>query len=284
MPPIISLEPSQRPNSRAMDMTVRDLETKLVRHAAPTLAGMKPANLFTYRTGNFTEEEASSAIAEISSRLAGFHLRVEPLANRARGVLLLVFRPELVESALSNERARRLLTQSGFKDLSTEGVVSEIKRRIQAADASRAALVQTNSEAVPEPKPERFVPCCATGHHHDHGPNHVCQCRAKAALSREELETTQGESAFPARDRAYSWLPSSRCGGIHHPKRHRVSRPAAGGKRIRNRRAPLKHSSAIAVVRKNSRRFTRKERPLEALADVRSSAAISIFDMARAAV
>ena len=112
MPPIISLEPSQRPNSRAMGMAVRDLETKLVRHAAPTLAGIKPANLFTYRTANFTEEEASSAIAEISSRLAGFHLRVEPLANRARGVLLLVFRPELVESALDNEHARKLLTQS----------------------------------------------------------------------------------------------------------------------------------------------------------------------------
>ena len=42
MPPIISLEPSQRPNSRAMGMAVRDLETRLVRHAAPTLAGMKP--------------------------------------------------------------------------------------------------------------------------------------------------------------------------------------------------------------------------------------------------
>lgn len=81
MPPIISLEPSQRLNSRAMGMAVRDLETKLVRHAAPTLAGMKPANLFTYRTANFTEEEASSAIAEISSRLAGFHLRVEPLGK-----------------------------------------------------------------------------------------------------------------------------------------------------------------------------------------------------------
>ena len=153
MPPIISLEPSQRPNSRAMDMAVRDLETKLVRHAAPTLAGMKPANLFTYRTGNFTEEEASSAIAEISSRLAGFHLRVEPLANRARGVLLLVFRPELVESALDNEHARKLLTQSGFRDLSTEGVVSEIKRRIQAADASRAGAFKRIPKPRPRPNP-----------------------------------------------------------------------------------------------------------------------------------
>ena len=29
---------------------------------------------------------------------------------------------------------------------------------------------------------------------------------------------------IPTRDRARSWLPSSRCGGIHRPKRRRVSR------------------------------------------------------------
>lgn len=271
MPPIISLEPSLHPNSRAMGMAVRDLETKLVRHAAPTLAGMKPANLFTYRTANFTEEETSSAIAEISSRLAGFHLRVEPLANRTRGVLLLVFRPELVKSALDNEHARKLLAQGGFKDLSAEDVVSEIKRRIQTADASRAARVQTNCETAPAPKPERFVPCCATGHHHDHGPNHVCQCRAKAALSREELETTQGESTFHTKLDSFlatlqpMWRDSS-------PKKAQGISPAAGGKRIRNRRAPSKHFNAIAVVRKNSRHFTRKGRPSRPLPTPKAAA------------
>ena len=281
MPPIISLELSQRPNSRAMDMAVRDLETKLVRHAAPTLAGMKPANLFTYRTGNFTEEEASSAIAEISLRLAGSHLRVEPLANRTRGVLLLVFRPELVESALDNEHARKLLTQSGFKDLSTEGVVSEIKRRIQAADASRAALVQTNSEAVP--KPEQFVPCCATGHHHDHGPNHVCQCRAKAALSREELETTQGESAFPHEIGLILGYPPADVAGFIAQKGTEYL--ACGGWK-----AYSEPQSALETFQRN-RRCTEEFQalyaqgaPLEALADTRSGAAVSIFDMARAAV
>lgn len=281
MPPIISLEPSQRPNSRAMGMAVRYLETKLVRHAAPTLAGMKPANLFTYRTANFTEEEASSAIAEISSRLAGFHLRVEPLANRARGVLLLVFRPKLVESALDNEHARKLLTQSGFKDLSTEGVVSEIKRRIQAADASRAALVQTNSEAVPEP--ERFVPCCATGHHHDHGPDHVCQCRAKAALSREELETTQGKSAFPHEIGLILGYPPADVAGF-------IALKGAGYLACGGWKAYSEPQSALETFQRN-RRCTEEFQalyaqgaPLEALADIRSGAAVSIFDMARAAV
>lgn len=283
MPPIISLEPSQRPNSRAMGMAVRYLETKLVRHAAPTLAGMKPANLFTYRTANFTEEEASSAIAEISSRLAGFHLRIEPLANRTRGVLLLVFRPELVESALDNEHARKLLTQSGFKDLSTEGVVSEIKHRIQAADASRATLVQTNSEAVPEPKPERFIPCCATGHHHDHGPNHVCQCRAKAALSREELETTQGESAFPHEIGLILGYPPADVAEF-------IAQKGTGYLACGGWKAYSKPQSALETFQRN-RRCTEEFQalyaqgaPLEALADTRSGAAVSIFDMARAAV
>ena len=283
MPPIISLEPSQRPNSRAIGMAVRDFETKLVRHAAPTLAGMKPANLFTYRTANFTEEEASSAIAEISSRLAGFHLRVEPLANRTRGVLLLVFRPKFVEGALSNERARKLLTQSGFKDLSAEGVVSEIKRRIQAADASRAARVQTNPEAASEPKPERFIPCCATGHHHDHGPNHVCQCRAKAALSREELETTQGESTFPHEIGLVLGYPPADVAGF-------IAQKGTGYLACGGWKAYSELQSALDAFQRN-RRCTEEFQalyaqgaPLEALADVRSSAAVSIFDMARAAM
>ena len=94
MPPIISLEPSQRPNSRAMDMTVRDLETKLVRHAAPTLAGMKPANLFTYRAGSFTEEEASSAIAEIFLKACRVSSsRGTPCKPRSRRFAFGIFRP-----------------------------------------------------------------------------------------------------------------------------------------------------------------------------------------------
>ena len=252
MPPIISLEPSQRPNSRAMGMAVRDFETKIVRHAAPTLAGMKPANLFTYRTANFTEEEASSAIAEISSRL-------------------------------DNEHARKLLTQSEFKDLSTEGVVSEIKRRIQAADASRAARVQTNSEAAPERKPERFIPCCATGHHHDHGPNHVCQCRAKAALSREELETTQGESTFPHEIGLVLGYPPADVAGF-------IAQKGAGYLACGGWKAYSEPQSALETFQRN-RRCTEEFQalyaqgaPLEALADIRSGSAVSIFDMARAAV
>lgn len=283
MPPIISLEPSLHANSRAMGKAVRNLETRLVRHAAPTLAGIKPANLFTYRTASFAEEETSSAIAEISSRLAGFHLRVEPLANRTQGVLLLVFRPKLVESALNNEHARKLLTQSGFKDLSAEGVVSEIKRRIQAADASRAARVQTNSEAAPEPKPERFIPCCATGKHHDHGPNHVCQCRAKAALSREELETTQGESEFPHEIGLVLGYPPADVAGF-------IAQKGTGYLACGGWKAYSEPQGVLETFQRN-RRCTEEFQalyaqgaPLEALADTQGSVAVSIFDMARAAV
>ena len=224
MPPIISLEPSQRPNSRAMGMAVRDLETKLVRHAAPT-----PRRHETCQSIHLSHRKLHGRGSELGHR--GDFLKAcrvsssrgTPCKPRSRRFAFGI-PPELVENALDNEHARKLLTQSGFKDLSTEGVVSEIKRRIQAADASRATLDQTNCETAPAPKPEQFVPCCATGHHHDHGPNHVCQCRAKAALSREELRNHARRIDIPARDRAHSWLPSSRCGGIHRSKRRRVSR------------------------------------------------------------
>ena len=59
MPPIISLEPSQRPNSRAMGMAVRDLETKLVRHAAPTLIEIPATTVPVFKPGKALKDQIS---------------------------------------------------------------------------------------------------------------------------------------------------------------------------------------------------------------------------------
>ncbi len=272
-----------RPNSPTRGMAVCDLEQKIVRHASPTLAGIKPANLFTYRTANFAESETSSAIAEVSARLAGFGIQIEPIANRAKGVLLLVARPALIENAIDNEEARAILAQGSYDDLSPEGVIEEIKRRILVADASRAARSSAGPSAKPMPKPERFVPCCATEHHHTHGPNHVCQCRAKAALSREELETTQGEAEFPHEiGLILGYPPADVAGFIEHKGAEFL---ACGGWK-----AYSKPHEALGAFQRN-RQCTEEFRelyaqgaPLEALAQARSGKTVSIFDMARAAV
>ena len=283
MPPIISLTPSMHPNSPERGVAVYDLEMKIVRHASPTLAGIKPANLFTYRSANFTKAQTRSAIAEVSARLAGFGIRIEPIAHRTKGVLLLIARPALIEDAINNDDARTILARGNYGDFSPEGLIAEMKRRILVADASRTARSSANPNVKPTPKPEQFVPCCAMGHHHDHGPNHVCQCRAKAALSREELETTQGESTFPHEIGLVLGYPPADVARF-------IAQKGTGYLACGGWKAYSEPQSALDAFRRN-RRCTEEFQalyaqgaPLEALADVRSSAAVSIFDMARAAM
>lgn len=283
LPPIISLTPSMHPNSPERGVAVYDLEMKIVRHASPTLAGIKPANLFTYRSANFTKAQTRSAIAEVSARLAGFGIRIEPIAHRTKGVLLLIARPALIEDAINNDDARTILARGNYGDFSPEGLIAEMKRRILVADASRTARSSANPNVKPTPKPERFVPCCATGKHHDHGPNHVCQCRAKAALSREELETTQGESGFPHEiGLILGYPPADVAGFIEHKGTDFL---ACGGWK-----AYSKPHEALDAFQRNRqcaeeyREFYAQGAPLEALAQARSDTAVSIFDMARAAV
>lgn len=283
MPPIISLTPSMHPNSPERGVAVYDLEMKIVRHASPTLAGIKPANLFTYRSANFTKAQTRSAIAEVSARLAGFGIQIEPIAHRTKGVLLLIARPALIEDAINNDDARTILARGNYGDFSPEGLIAEMKRRILVADASRTARSSANPNVKPTPKPERFVPCCATGHHHDHDPNHVCQCRAKAALSREELETTQGESTFPHEIGLVLGYPPADVAGF-------IALKGTGYLACGGWKAYSEPQSALETFQRN-RRCTEEFQalyaqgaPLEALADTQSGAAVSIFDMARAAM
>lgn len=283
MPPIISLTPSMHPNSPERGVAVYDLEMKIVRHASPTIAGIKPANLFTYRSANFTKAQTRSAIAEVSARLAGFGIQIEPIAHRTKGVLLLIARPALIEDAINNDDARTILARGNYGDFSPEGLITEMKRRILVADASRTARSSANPNVKPTPKPERFVPCCATGKHHDHGPNHVCQCRAKAALSREELETTQGESGFPHEIGLILGYPPADVAGF-------IAQKGTGYLACGGWKAYSEPQGALETFQRN-RRCTEEFQalyaqgaPLEALADTQGSVAVNIFDMARAAV
>lgn len=199
MPPIISLAAPLGSYTFTKGAAARDFETKLVRHAACTIAGIKPANLFTWRAAGFTDSETDAAFAELSARLEHFGIRLERMARRETGALVLAWRPAHVAQALSSEHARRVLQAGGFAEETAEGVIAQLKARIAEADAARLARVAAGSEPAAPPKPEPFVPCCAQHGEHGghHKPGHVCQCRAKAAIAREEAEATQGEAEFP---------------------------------------------------------------------------------------
>lgn len=123
------------------------IEELLVGQCAPMLLGAKPASLFTF-VGSFqaagtllsASEGVSSrstlidAIQEVQASLDGCNIRIEVLAWRSFGAVLYAHRPEMLESALSDVRARRLLASAGYphaQKASTDELLAHLKKRFE---------------------------------------------------------------------------------------------------------------------------------------------------------
>ena len=109
-------------------------QTAVVRNCSPTLAGIKPASLFTY-PGVYVDQDGSSVTAAIEDRRArllnviaqcnreldplGIHLSV--LVWRPCGALVYVYRAKSLTTYFADPRAQTALASEGYdtRDLST---------------------------------------------------------------------------------------------------------------------------------------------------------------------
>lgn len=112
------------------------LERKLVHHCAPTLAGIKPANLFICRSETVPrfDEYFTDALRICRDKLAPRGVYVEVLARRKTGTLLYVYRADLVEERLAQPKVMSYLAQAGYPTLSLSGCIEHLYQRIQGTD------------------------------------------------------------------------------------------------------------------------------------------------------
>ena len=118
------------------------LEAAIVRQCSPTLAGLKPAGLFTF-PGPYTCQDAEDAgdiqrrrqaLLAIMDRCrtelapAGVELRV--LAWRSCGALVYVYRPHELVNYLADPRAFRRLRAMGYRPRNLEGSLRLLSARI----------------------------------------------------------------------------------------------------------------------------------------------------------
>lgn len=87
-------------------------EELLIKHCAPTLAGLKTGNLFGYRYES--KEEVKQQIRELNKVLGKKGLRVIPLQDRNGRALIYVFRPSKLGGDLSDSCAFSLLQEQGY--------------------------------------------------------------------------------------------------------------------------------------------------------------------------
>ena len=127
--------------------TCDDLERKIVHYCAATLAGIKPANLFTYRSqeteGLLHEHKATQHhypthliedIRTCQKKLAPHGVRLAILAPRKRGALIYAYRPTLLKQNITQHAVSSFLTGEGYDVHSLSGCIKHLRERIRQTD------------------------------------------------------------------------------------------------------------------------------------------------------
>lgn len=90
----------------------------LVRHCAPTLAGIKTGSLFTCP---FTcQKELLNSVRQMNKRLTPKGLRVLPLRWSENKALIYVYRPRKLSSDIADTAAEQILQQHGYDTATCE--------------------------------------------------------------------------------------------------------------------------------------------------------------------
>lgn len=123
------------------------LEQDLVRYASPVFAGIRPAAMFScpitckdpdqIRIAHpqvLLESEYEHALENCRAQVEPYGVRIEELARRQTSALLLVCRPNLVQTTLAHPPTTHNLAALGYKPSDARACIEELKARIQAFD------------------------------------------------------------------------------------------------------------------------------------------------------
>lgn len=107
-------------------------EEYIVRHCAPTLAGLKTGSIFTcpYQT----KEALLESLRQLNRRLGPKGLRVLPLRFSKERALVYVYRPQKLSADLSDHTAARLLQQQGYPSESCAQCVGCLARKLRTEE------------------------------------------------------------------------------------------------------------------------------------------------------
>lgn len=108
-------------------------EEYIIRHCAPTLAGLKTGSIFACP---YTSKDAlRDSIRQINKRIGAKGLRLLPLRLSEKRALIYLYRPAKLSEDLSDTTAASLLKQYGYSLSSCESCVVQLGRRLRQQEA-----------------------------------------------------------------------------------------------------------------------------------------------------
>ena len=109
----------------------RTFEAVLVRHCAPTLAGMKPGSIFCFNHSPL--EVSRQKVCQWNKQLAPFGLTVQILLERpsSSSVIVFVYRHNRLEQMLSDDAYQSFLAQAGYERTNLDDLLEQLAQRLR---------------------------------------------------------------------------------------------------------------------------------------------------------
>lgn len=104
------------------------LNELLIRHSAPTLAGIKTGNLFAI--AERYDEKLKKSVTLFNSGARKKNIRLIPIKCQENRTLLYIYRPDLLEQDLKCKKCRCFLANLGYPVEKTEACVREYILRL----------------------------------------------------------------------------------------------------------------------------------------------------------
>lgn len=107
-------------------------ENFIVQHCAPTLAGIKTGNLFTYAYES--ESQLWDRVRRLNRRLWQKGVRIIPLRWGGKRALIYIYRPHRLRADLENRSAIRLLQAHGYRYTKPGQCIVRLAERLKGSD------------------------------------------------------------------------------------------------------------------------------------------------------
>lgn len=105
------------------------LEDYLVQYCAPTLAGIKTANLFNCPYGE--RESFMASVRCMNHRIRHKGVRIVPLRFSEKRALIYIYRPGKLAEDLGQQEAVRLLAEQGYDTMSCDRCICQLGQRLR---------------------------------------------------------------------------------------------------------------------------------------------------------
>lgn len=103
------------------------MQTLLIKHCAPVLAGLKTGNLFNYKTDR---QSAKYQCDKIRNTLYKYGVSVEIIKSSVDYSLIYVYRKHNLENDVRNNLASQILMERGYGVLKEKELIAHLKSRI----------------------------------------------------------------------------------------------------------------------------------------------------------